>query len=261
MIDIHAHILPGVDDGPRTWDDALAIIEMAAEDGIRGIVSTSHMHEAGPYKNNRTILLEKLAELKEKVADAEMPVELYAGGEVHLMPSTATWVANKEALTYCDAGRYILIELPTMEIPSFTKQVLFDLQVQGLIPIIAHPERNRAVMRNPERLFSLIARGALVQITAGSLVSNPFAETTEILLKHDAVHFVATDTHGVRRRPPVLSMYEEHLCDIIGEEKTKQILWKNPRFIIEGKPLAAPPVRPMEQPKRRGILGRLFKNK
>lgn len=259
MVDIHAHVLPGVDDGPATWDDVLAIVRMAAEDGITGIVSTSHMLPDGAYANKRADLLPLIEQLQGRLASEGLPTHVYPGGEVYLTPDTAARVKSGELLTYADAGRYILVELPSAEIPGYAEQALFDLQLIGLTPIIAHPERNQGVIREPQRLLDLVGRGILTQVTASSLRAKPFVHTAELLIRHHAAHFIATDTHGVDRRRPRLSVYYERLSQLVGPEGARRLLIDNPRCVIEGKTVPTQPVVPLagDRPART-LIGRLF---
>lgn len=266
FIDLHAHILPGVDDGPADWDEALQTVRMAAEDGVRHIVSTSHMVPHSPYDNSRTRLLELVAELRERVAAAGIAVEVHAGAEVYLTPDTARRIEQGTALTYGDARRYVLVELPASEIPAYTEQALFEVQLLGVTPIIAHPERNAGVMRDPQRLLAMVERGVLTQVTASSLGAKPYAHTAEWLLRQGAVHFVASDTHGPNRRPPALGRWRERLVALVGPEQAAQLLWDNPKRVLDGEPVPHRPVQSAAQPQGRrsflaGWLGRLREGK
>lgn len=264
MIDLHAHVLPGVDDGPETWTEAMEIVAMAADDGIRHIVSTSHMWPEGPYANKRAELLRLTAELQERVRAASLPVTIHPGAEVYLSPDTARGLEGGQVLTYGDAGRYVLIELPAAEVPRWAEQVLFDIQLRGITPIIAHPERNREIMRQPERLAAWVERGILAQITASSLYVKPFAKTAKYLIRHGMAHFIATDTHGVKRRPPVLSRCRQKLEELVGAEGARRLLLENPKHVIEGKPLPVRPFDGMPSPGKDepvGFLRRLFRRK
>lgn len=241
MIDIHAHILPGVDDGPKTWDDALAILQTAYEGGITAIAATSHMLPVGPFANTRDRLLPLITELRERAAARQIAIEIYAGGEVHISPDLVQRYDAGQVLTYGDAGRFMLVELPPAEIPVYTEQVLFDLQLRGVTPIIAHVERNQGVMRRPDKLVELIQRGALAQVTASSLTtSGALADLTRSLIEHQLVHFIATDTHGVRRRRPELKPAVEQASAWIGEEAAQALVYENPRRMLAGEALHVP---------------------
>lgn len=241
MIDIHAHILPGVDDGPKTWDEALAILQTASANGITAIAATSHMLPDGPFANTREKLLPLIDELRERAAASQIPIEIYAGGEVHISPDLVERYEAGQLLTYGDAGRYMLVELPPAEIPAYTEQVLFELQLRGITPIIAHVERNQGIMRRPEQLVEFIQRGALAQVTASSLTtSGVLADFTRTLLEHQLVHFIATDTHGVRRRKPELKPAVEQASAWIGEEAAQALVHENPRRVLAGEVLDVP---------------------
>lgn len=241
MIDIHAHILPGVDDGPKTWDEALAILQTAYENGITAIVATSHMLPDGPFANTRDKLLPLIGELRERAAASHIPIEIYAGGEVHISPDLVERYEAGQLLTYNDAGRYMLVELPPAEIPVYTEQVLFDLQLRGITPVIAHVERNQGIIRRLDKLVEFIQRGALAQVTASSLTaSGALAEFTRTLLEHRLVHFIATDTHGVRRRKPELKPAVERASVWIGEEAAHALVYENPRRMLAGEALDVP---------------------
>lgn len=252
MVDIHAHILPNVDDGPDSWEAALETVRLAAQDGITDIVSTSHMLPDGAYANRRSTLLALVDELRRRVAAEGIPINVHVGGEVYLTPEVGQAVKAGDLLTYCDAGRYILVELPAGEFPSYAEHALFDLQLAGVTPIIAHPERNRDIIDDPSRLLDLVERGILVQVTASSLRATPYMATAELLIRHRAVHFVASDTHGPDRRPPRLSSYIDILSQLAGEGAARQLLVENPRRVIEGADIEPEPVIPLRKaPARR----------
>lgn len=263
MVDLHAHILPGVDDGPATWEQSLAILRRAADDGIKHMVATSHMLPDGPYANERDTLIQLTGELQERAQAENIPITVHVGGEVYLTPDTVERLNSGLALTYCDAGKYMLVELPSAEIPSYAEQALFDLQLQGITPIIAHAERNLGVIREPQRLFDLIARGILVQVTASSFRAKPFVETARLLVRHGAAHFIATDTHGVDRRSPVLSKYRDTLAAIVGDEGADRLLRTNAQAVLQGDPLQVQPAEPLvsKRKRQRGLLQRLLKGR
>lgn len=241
MIDIHAHILPGVDDGPKTWDDALAILQTARENGITAMVATSHMLPDGPFANTRGKLLPLVDELRERAAARQIEIEIFVGGEVHISPDLVERYEAGQLLTYGDAGRYMLVELPPSEIPVYTEQVLFDLQLRGITPILAHVERNQGVVRRPDKLVEFIQRGALTQVTASSLTtSGALADFTRSLIEHSLVHFIATDTHGVRRRRPELKPAVEQASAWIGEEAAFALVYENPRRMLAGEAVHVP---------------------
>lgn len=262
MIDIHAHLLPGVDDGPASWEEALAMLRLAVADGIEAMVATSHSMPDGEYANPRAKLLPLIDELRDRARDAKLPIEVHAGAEVYLTPDIAQRVQAGELLTYGDARRYVLVEFPQAEIPTFATDALFQLQIAGMTPIIAHPERNVEVMRHPERLLELVERGVLAQVTASSFSSSgPARETADLLLTANAVHFVASDAHGATRRRPRLSQAAAYLQELLGKPEADRLLRENPQRMLAGEALNVdPPVRlPRERSaKRQGLWSRLL---
>lgn len=246
MIDIHAHLLPGVDDGPATWDEAIDMVRMAAAEGVTEMVATSHMMPDGAFPNTRDTLLPLIDELRHRVEEARLDVTIHAGGEVYMCPDVLERLEGGKLLTYRDAGQYMLIEMPSQEIPTYAEQIIFDLQLKGITPIIAHPERNHGVMNEPMRAFELVERGALLQMNASSLRSARAVRTAAgFLLKHGLVHFVATDAHGLYSRRPRLGSYRERLSRRVGDTVAGRLISDNPATMLAGEKLDVPvPERP-----------------
>lgn len=169
VIDLHAHVLPGVDDGPTSWSESVEMVRMAAADGIAAIAATSHMMPDGAFANRRTTLLPLVSELQERLRRQGVDVAVYPGGEVYMSPDVIARLERKEVLTYNDAGRYILLELPATEVPSYARRVIEDLVDMGIRPIIAHPERNAEISHKPRIARQLVDARALLQVNAGSL--------------------------------------------------------------------------------------------
>ncbi len=233
MIDIHAHILPGVDDGPADWQESLAMIEMATKDGISDIVATPHVFPDGPFNADRDEILSLVDQLQKKIDKAGLKCTIYPGSEIYLTPDIPARVKKKEILTYCDAGKYILIEMPSSQIPSYTEKVLFELQLQGLTPIIAHPERNLAVIRDPARIEAFIEKKVPIQITANSLKGTlPVRRAVEYFLNKNLASFVATDAHGSEIRRPLFSKYIKVIDDRYGTDMTNNLCNTNPSLLI-----------------------------
>ncbi len=246
MIDLHNHILPGVDDGASDLDDALAMARLARDDGITTIVATPHRnlwsYHAEPADARR-----RLAELRQACAGAGCDVELLLGGEAYVAPDLAEQVRRGLALTIND-GRYLLVEWPYDLYPPYSDQAIFELQVRGIVPIVAHAERYRVVRRNIHFLAPLVERGVIVQVTAGSLLGEAGPEVqrvAEALLVEGLAQVLATDSHSVTRRPPVLSAARDRAEDLVGAERAHALVGDVPRQILENRPveLPAPKVR------------------
>jgi protein-tyrosine phosphatase len=232
MIDIHCHILPGIDDGPKELADSLEMAEIAAADGIRHIVATPHVKSE---ILSPAFLEEKVRQLNDKLQRVFSPLQVLRGADVSavLPPELlARYTINK--------GPYCLLEFPHSHLPRNAEELVFRILVAGLRPIITHPERNPSVVRDPELLFRLIDAGGLVQITAGSLTGGFGANARECaayLLKKGKVHFLATDAHSPTHRRPVLSPAVKEATAIIGYSAALDLVTTNPSAVIAGRPL------------------------
>lgn len=253
VIDLHTHVLPGVDDGPTSWDEALDLVRMAAAEGISAIAATSHMMPDGAFANHRADLLPLIDQLRQRLRENQLDVVIYAGGEVYMSPDVIARMERGELLTYCDAGRYMLLEMPASEIPAYAVQVIADLRAMGVTPIIAHPERNIGIIEKPQRAEELVQHGALLQVNGSSLRSdNAVRRAAKYLFTRGLVHFLATDAHGVRRRRPRLQNYVRVVEGWIGPAAADKLVRDNPAAVIAGQAL-----QPAHVPERRGLRARL----
>jgi protein-tyrosine phosphatase len=232
MIDLHCHILPGIDDGPSDMQTSIDMARIAAEDGIETIVATPHIKEI----QHSTVKLHTLVQqLNNHLEHQNIPVNVLLGADVFalLNPSCLKdYTINN--------SRYILTEFPHNYLPSNSREILFSLAIQGLCPIITHPERNLAIMKKPDLLLDMLYGNVLVQITAGSLTGE-FGRDEQAcasyLLRKEAVHFIATDAHSTDFRRPVLSEGLKHAGKIIGKERAKKLVWDNPEAVLNDQPL------------------------
>ena len=241
MIDLHNHILPGVDDGAETVEDSLAMARMALDDGITTIVATPHRN-SWTYHDPAADAHRRLNELKNRCEDAGCTVELLLGGEAYIAPDLAEQVKMGLALTI-HGSRYLLVEWAIDQFPAYADQAIFDLRVQGIVPIIAHAERYRAVQRNVDSLASLVRRGAMVQVTAASLTgySGPGARrAAERILVANLGHVLATDSHSIERRPPTLATARVRAEELIGAERARSLVVDVPRKILDNESIDLP---------------------
>jgi protein-tyrosine phosphatase len=246
MFDLHNHSLPGLDDGARNWEESLAMARMAVDDGIEGVVCTPHWAR-GSFENNRQGTLAAVASFREKLGAHKIPLEVYPGAEIRLDLDLPAALASGEILTVNDNQRFVLIELLPEILPQNLENLFWDLQVRRIRPIISHPERNAALLRDPERLFRWTEMGILTQVTAASLLGS-FGETvkrfTVTLLEHRMVHIIATDSHGLGMRSPRLSAGYEEAARIVGRESASMMVRDTPLRIIRGETVLTPdPVR------------------
>ncbi|HKM43045.1 MAG TPA: CpsB/CapC family capsule biosynthesis tyrosine phosphatase [Limnochordia bacterium] len=232
MIDLHTHILPGVDDGSSNLSMSLAMGHFAEDGGITTLAATPHFHEIPDWSRIKA----KVEELKKEFVKAQIPVEIVPGAEL-LMDMGLLDMAAAEIPTYADNGRFCLIEFPMHQLPMYAEQVLFDLQTKGITPIIAHPERYGAVVENPNLAIGWIRQGCLIQMNSGSLLGrfgSTIKQTAEIMLKCNMVQMVASDGHGSERRRLNLPEAFEALVAIVGESTAQNLVKTNPRGIIDG---------------------------
>jgi protein-tyrosine phosphatase len=235
LIDVHCHILPGIDDGPKTLDDALAMCRIAAEDGIRTIVATPHCYR-GRYANDASTILPVYDLLQRRIREEGIDLNLLVAGDMHIDPDLASFLQDNPSL--CPGGRFVLIELPPETIPRFVREFLFALRLKGYTPILTHPERNRMIQRDPSLAEELVKGGTFTHVTAMSLTGEFGAEAQNAafaLLDRECVHFVATDAHSPAWRRPILSAAAALLRDRIGEEGARRLVEENPRRILAGQ--------------------------
>jgi len=204
LVDIHNHILFGLDDGAQTSQDSIQMAKQAAENGITHIIATPH-HKNGKYNNPSSTVQSRVEEVNQLLNINNIPLTVVPGMEISLYADLINDIKSKtnDLLTLNRTGKYVLIELPDLYIPANTEMFFYELQIAGLVPIIAHAERNAEFYKDPNRLYTFIQKGALAQITAGSLIGT-FGKKLETfsakLLKYHLAHFIASDAHNVNRR-------------------------------------------------------------
>jgi protein-tyrosine phosphatase len=231
MIDIHCHLLPAVDDGARSWEDTLEMCRLAEQDGITHIVATPHANYEYPY--DRALHLDLLDELRSRAPQLSFSL----GCDFHLSYENITdAMTHPERYTIANT-RYLLVELS--EYSTFNvAQTLFQLQTAGLSPIITHPERNPVILGAPDLINRFSDVGCLFQITANSLTGfwgRAQQKMCEEMLKRNMVHFIASDAHSVKSRPPVLSLARAAAARIIGFEAAEKLVNANPEAVLNNQ--------------------------
>lgn len=233
MIDVHCHILPGVDfDGPPHKEDVLAMGRIAAADDIRQIVVTPHIKDV---VHTPEFLREQVLRLNEAFEKNGIALEILQGAEVNTMVDPSQF----RDYTLNGTG-YVLLEFPHSHLPRNAAEIVFNAVLEGLSPIVAHPERNPSIMRKPELATELVEAGALLQLTADSVLGGFGPESRECslyLLERGLVHVLATDAHSPTWRPPVLSRGAKAVARVLGKTEARRLVTDNPAAIIAGKPL------------------------
>jgi protein-tyrosine phosphatase len=236
MIDIHTHILPSVDDGPKTTEESIELCKIAANDGIKTIVATPHSKD-GVYEAKSDETLRKVKDLNIKLKEIQLDLEILPGAEVHINERLVEYIKNGDVLTINNGRKFILLEVPFFFVPPATDKLISNLRSIGIVSIISHAERITKFQKTPKILDQLVKSGTLIQITAQSLTGDFGSrerKCAEWLLKHEMVHFIASDVHSLTGRPPILSKALERAAKIIGEKKARALVSHNPEQIING---------------------------
>ncbi|MGF2189244.1 tyrosine-protein phosphatase [Vagococcus fluvialis] len=202
LVDIHCHILPGVDDGAQTLEDSLEMARGAVSEGITHILCTPH-HNNGVYLNPKREVISKVAELQAVLDKKEIPLTLFEGQEIRLSPDLLKRISQNDILFTDLDDTYLLIEFPSMEVPMYAHRVLFELCANGYTPIIVHPERNTQIMNNPNLMIPLIEMGCLAQVTCGSYIGQFGKKVQKVakgMIECNLVHMLASDAHNLKGR-------------------------------------------------------------
>ncbi|MGK0553954.1 tyrosine-protein phosphatase [Macrococcus capreoli] len=216
MIDLHNHILFGIDDGAQTKEDTLNMARAAQAQGITDIIATPH-HKIGVYQNFGPKIKALAEEVNTIIAAEGIPVKVHPSQEIRIYGDVVEDLKSGKALTLTENGPYVLIEFPSNEVPVFTEQLFTKLALEGYIPIIAHPERNTELQKNPNKLAKLIELGALAQVTAGVVcgqLGEYSKQCAEMMMEHRLIHIVASDAHNVTSR----NYYMKEAYDVIEQQ-------------------------------------------
>lgn len=262
MIDIHCHILPGMDDGPESLDEAVAMCHMAVADGVTTIVVTPHF-SPGAHGFSHHNLSEALTRLSTAVQEEGLNLSLLPGTELAVTPELAVQLKQHRFLTI-NGGKYFLMEFRPLAMPPNWDTFLISIKESGFVPIIAHPERNLWFMNHPDALVSVVKEGVLLQITAASLTGDMGPEVRDFciyLLKRNMVHVIASDAHSSGFRPPLLSAAVRLAADLVGAEKAEAMVNSIPAAIIAGRSLQLSEPLPYTLPEARSRtwMQRLFR--
>ncbi|MCP4297809.1 MAG: hypothetical protein GY786_19625 [Proteobacteria bacterium] len=232
MIDTHCHILPNInaDDGATNFKQAIEMARIAAEDGVTKIIATPHIR--GQFDSSKNIQ-KRCDQLNQLIQEQKIPLKIYCGGEI---ASTMDLAIFKNYTM--NLSRYVLVEFPHSYLPQSARETLFNLVGLGLIPIIAHAERNASIVKDPQRLLDLVNPSIWVQITTSSLLGHfgrDEKQCARFLLKKGVVNLLGSDAHDESYRPPTLSEGLRVAAKIIGKEKAKRLVIDNPEAVLRGE--------------------------
>jgi protein-tyrosine phosphatase len=235
VVDIHSHILPEVDDGPKSWDVCVAMCHAAAADGITHMVATPHANDR--YHYNREYLQGLVAHLQQLAGDVP---KLSLGCDFHLSYDNIQDALAHPTRYVIEGTRYLLVEFSNYSVPQNTGDSFLAFGDRGITPIITHPERNPILRDNLQRVVQWAEQGCVIQVT-GSAFTGFWGERTyraaAWLLEHQCVHVLATDAHDTQKRVPILSTARTAAADICGEEIADALVDANPRAILNNEPL------------------------
>ena len=262
MIDLHCHLLPGIDDGPTTLDVSLAMARCAVDDGITFTACTPHIYP-GLYENNRAGIEAAVDALRAALAEAGIPLQLGTGADTHLAPDLVGGIRTGRVPTI-NGSRYLLLEPPHHVAPPRFDESVFNLMAAGVVPVITHPERLSWIETHYSVFTDLVKQGAWMQLTAGSLTGR-FGRRpkywAERMLDEGLVHIIATDSHHIDKRPPLLAEGREAAAARVGAEEAMHMVLTRPQGILDDLPpgqLPPLPERPRASDRRPGFWQRLF---
>lgn len=232
MIDLHNHLLPGIDDGAPDLETALALARLAVADGTTHLVCTPHIHP-GRYDNTPATIDAALLQLRDGLARHGIALAVAAAAEVRFGIELMVGIAQGSIpfLGQWQGKQVLLLEFPHGEVPFGAERLTAWLLQRGIVPMLAHPERNKGLMRTPGRLKAFLEQGCLLQVTAASVAGRfgPAAQAlAHDLLEQDVVTILASDAHNLEHRPPLLSEGLQHAARLVGERRADALVRHNP---------------------------------
>lgn len=255
LADIHCHLLAGLDDGPRTDDDALAMCRLAYEDGTRIIAAGAHQNEQ--YPDNTPDRLRLAAQrLAKQLIDHQIPLTTFPSAEVMVHPDIESSWRQKQLLSIADRGHYLLIEMPHSLFVDL-RELVERLRQAGARPILAHPEKTPELLLGDGAIEELVQAGCLVQVSAKSVTEPPDRRTQRALkdwFGRGIVHFLGSDGHSPRRRPPKMADAYQQITHWSGARIADQVASTNGTAVSQGLPLKIPSI----QQKKRSWIGNLW---
>lgn len=261
MIDLHCHLLPGIDDGAPDLDASLKMARIAADDGIETIACTPHIYP-GMFENDSAGIRGYVEALRGHLAEAGIPLKLSWGADAHVDPNLLARLKAGTAPSLNDT-RYFLLEPPHHVAPPNFAQFTFTFMAAGYVPVITHPERLSWIEEHYDTFCDLSDKGVWMQVTAGSLTGR-FGQAArywgERMLDEGRVHILATDAHSPAHRPPLLAEGREAAAKWVGKDEARHLVETRPLGILKNlAPESMPPLpRGLAARKKRGVFNRLF---
>lgn len=236
LVDIHSHLLPKVDDGSPSLNDSLELAKAAVNDGITHALLTPH-HLNGVYINHKEDVVKMTSFFQAELKKHQIPLTVFPGQEVRLNSQIPQAIDEGDIITCDEDGRYLLLELPSEDVPAYTKRIIYEITGRGMVPIICHPERNRKILEDPKILEQLLEMGCLTQITASSYVGvfgKEIEKMSENLVNAGQVATFASDAHVLPKRESKMTAAYKKLAKKTNVE-TVNSFKMNARSIINGE--------------------------
>jgi protein-tyrosine phosphatase len=236
LVDIHCHLLPGIDDGAANWDETLAMARLSVAEGVETIVCTPH--QLGAFAHNRGDEVRALtARVGEYLAEQGVPLNVLPGGDVRIEDGMIDGLTRGDVLTLGDHRRHVLLELPH-ELYFPLERLLEQLTKRGMVGILSHPERNQGLQRQPQLIGPLVDAGCLMQLTAGSLTGGfgpDIQRFSESLLSEGLVHFVSTDAHSSKSRRPRMRKAFDRIVELTDWDTAVDLCGRHPAAVAAGQ--------------------------
>jgi len=233
LVDIHCHVLPGIDDGPADWDNSMDMLRVAERNGINTIVSTPHWIYGTSWQADVGTIKDKIERLNELMSGQDISISVLSGMEIGITGNLIQLLEDGKILPLAES-KYILIEIPFISLPCGMEKMIFEIVSAGFVPVLAHPERNRDFQENPHIMEDFIERGALTQITAGSLCGDwgDYAKQCSIeFARKGYVFAVASDGHSAVLRPPDIMRGLRVLEEIVGKDNVSEIVSNSKKIV------------------------------
>jgi protein-tyrosine phosphatase len=236
MVDIHHHLLPGLDDGSNSMDTSVEMAKLAVADGITHVICSPHANSN--YAFDPAVNAARAAELRARLAQQNIPLTLGSGCDFHLSFDNVNRAKADPARFSINGLSYLLVEIPDYGLPPGLTETFYELQLAGLTPILTHPERNPTLQKEPERMMDWLRGGVLIQVTADSLTGHKGKHAQRMahdLLEKRWVHFLATDAHNTTSRPPRMRDAHNMVASQYGASYAHALCLTNPLAVFLGK--------------------------
>ena len=252
MIDLHCHLLPGVDDGSKDMDSSLKLAKSAVKDGITHALLTPH-HMNGVYVNHKKDIIHATKIFQNELLKHHIPLVVFPGQEIRINGDLLQSLDDDDILFADEGGQYLMLEFPDDDIPNYTSNMIYELMQRGIIPVIVHPERNTKIMKQPDILYDLLNEGCLSQITASSYVGifgHKVQKFSKQLIQAGQVYIFASDAHNLPNRKYEMRKAFHKLRREFGEDLTNE-LEENAKSIINGDFVLPHELQPIKSKKKR----------